>query len=69
MNDQKNSIEACGSTTPEVDLKTKNNKILSKFLASFNKLTRKASNLLENKNTITLENIVLNIYYKILLHI
>jgi hypothetical protein len=64
-NDQKYSLEARGSTTPDADIVTRKKKSIENFFISYNKMMNKIKNLLEHENTQKIEDMVF-IYFIII---
>ncbi len=60
--DQKNSLEGGGSTTPDVDNITKKKQTIDNFIVSYNKLIGKVQKLIQKENVKKLEEIVIKYY-------
>ena len=56
--EQKYSLEGFGSTTPDVEIYSKNKKTYDNFFTKYNKILNKIKNLLENENTLKIQEIV-----------
>ena len=58
INEQKNSLEGAGSTTPDIDTFTKKKQTIENFLSSYGKLISKVENLMKKEKFKKLEEIV-----------
>ncbi len=66
LNEQKNSLEGAGSTTPDIDTFTKKKQTIENFLSSYGKLISKVENLMKKEKFKKLEEIVKKYFKKLI---